>query len=54
MVRQIQGKIKGLKTDQFKKQPVIMDEEKKPDEPDTPEDKPEDKPEEGSEEQPSD
>lgn len=25
MVRKIQGKIKGLKTDQFKKKPVIME-----------------------------
>jgi len=57
MVRQLQGKIKGLKTDQFKKKPVIMDEEKKPEQ--TPEEKKEEekpeekKPEETSEEQPS-
>ena len=58
MAREIQGKVKGLKTDQFKKQPEIMEPENTPEEPEKPEETPEETPEEekeeGSEDQPSD
>jgi len=53
MVRKIQGNVKGLKTDQFKKEPDIMEEEEKTKEPIPGEGEKEEEKEEGSEEETS-